>query len=75
MDELYALGEMSAVAAHNFGEGGQKFATAESLLAALAPRLDANTVVLVKGSRFMRMERVANGLAAVHNGAPSQESH
>ncbi|WP_050417323.1 UDP-N-acetylmuramoyl-tripeptide--D-alanyl-D-alanine ligase [Azoarcus sp. CIB] len=75
VDELYALGEMSAVAAHNFGEGGQKFATAESLLAALAPRLDANTVVLVKGSRFMRMERVANGLAAVHNGAPSQESH
>ena len=75
VDELYALGEMSAVAAHNFGDGGQKFATAEALLAALAPRLDANTVVLVKGSRFMRMERVANGLAAVHNGAPSQESH
>ncbi|SIQ70370.1 UDP-N-acetylmuramoyl-tripeptide--D-alanyl-D-alanine ligase [Aromatoleum tolulyticum] len=75
VDELYALGEMSAVAAHNFGDGGQKFATAEALVAALAPRLDANTVVLVKGSRFMRMERVANGLAAVHNGAPSQESH
>ncbi|NMG45937.1 UDP-N-acetylmuramoyl-tripeptide--D-alanyl-D-alanine ligase [Aromatoleum toluvorans] len=75
IDELYALGEMSAVAAHNFGEGGQRFATAEALIAALAPRLDANTVVLVKGSRFMRMERVTNGLAAVHNGAPSQESH
>ncbi|NMG28864.1 UDP-N-acetylmuramoyl-tripeptide--D-alanyl-D-alanine ligase [Aromatoleum evansii] len=75
VDELYALGEMSAVAAHNFGDGGRKFATAEALLAALAPRLDASTVVLVKGSRFMRMERVANGLAAVHNGAPSQESH
>jgi enamine deaminase RidA (YjgF/YER057c/UK114 family) len=39
------------------------------------PNPPANTVVLVKGSRFMRMERVANGLAAVHNGAPSQESH
>ncbi|AYH45286.1 UDP-N-acetylmuramoyl-tripeptide--D-alanyl-D-alanine ligase [Azoarcus sp. DN11] len=75
IDALYALGDMSAVAAHNFGDGGQHFASAEALIAALAPRLDANTVVLVKGSRFMRMERVTNGLAAVHNSAPSQESH
>jgi len=75
VDELFALGEMSAVAAHNFGEGGRHFDSVEALVAAISPRLDAGTVVLVKGSRFMRMERVANALAAVHNGAPSQESH
>ena len=75
IDALYALGEMSAVAAHNFGEGAQHFATPEALVAALKGQLDTQTVVLVKGSRFMRMERVANALAAVHNGAPSQESH
>lgn len=75
VDELFALGEMSAVAAHNFGEGGRHFDSVESLVAAISPRLDAGTVVLVKGSRFMRMERVANALVAVHNGAPSQESH
>ena len=75
VDELFALGEMSAVAARNFGEGGRHFDSVEALVGGLLPRLDASTVVLVKGSRFMRMERVANALAAVHNGAPSQESH
>lgn len=75
IDALYALGEMSLVAVRNFGEGAQHFDTVESLVEALRGQLDANTVVLVKGSRFMRMERVANALAAVHNGAPSQESH
>ena len=74
VDELYALGDMSAVAARNFGDGGQHFGSVEALVAALAGRLDANTVVLVKGSRFMRMERVADALAAVHNGAPSKDS-
>jgi UDP-N-acetylmuramoyl-tripeptide--D-alanyl-D-alanine ligase len=74
VDALYALGEMSAVAARNFGEGGQHFDSADALLAALSAQLDTDTVVLVKGSRFMRMERVADALAAVHNGAPSEES-
>lgn len=75
IDALYALGEMSVVAVRNFGEGARHFDTVESLVEALGGQLDANTVVLVKGSRFMRMERVADALAAVHNGAPSQESH
>jgi len=75
IDELYALGDMSAVAVRNFGDGGQHFDSVEALVAALARRLDAETVVLVKGSRFMRMERVADALAAMHNGAPPEESN
>ncbi len=43
---------------HNFGGGGQHFASVETLVAALKPALDKDTTVLVKGSRFMRMERV-----------------
>lgn len=74
VDGLFALGEMSAVAARNFGEGGHHFAAPEALVKVLAPRLDADSVVLVKGSRFMRMERVADALAAMHNSAPSKET-
>lgn len=71
VDGLFALGEMTAVAVRNFGEGGHHFASPEALVKVLAPRLDADSVVLVKGSRFMRMERVADALAAMHNSAPS----
>ena len=71
IDGLFALGDVSAIAAHNFGEGGHHFGSPEALVRALASRLDADSVVLVKGSRFMRMERVADALAAMHNSAPS----
>lgn len=71
IDGLFALGDMSAIAVRNFGEGAQHFKTPEALAAGLAKLLDADTVVLVKGSRFMRMERVADLLAAVHNDDPS----
>ncbi|MBI4988516.1 MAG: UDP-N-acetylmuramoyl-tripeptide--D-alanyl-D-alanine ligase [Rhodocyclales bacterium] len=63
VDQLYALGEQSELASRNFGAGGQHFDGVEALLAALAPQLDGNTAVLVKGSRFMRMERVADVIA------------
>ncbi|MBV6411300.1 MAG: UDP-N-acetylmuramoyl-tripeptide--D-alanyl-D-alanine ligase [Rhodocyclaceae bacterium] len=63
VDQLFALGEHSELASRNFGAGGQHFGGAEALLAALRPQLDGDTVVLVKGSRFMRMERVADAVA------------
>ncbi len=71
IDALHALGDMSAVAARSFGEGGHHHRTVEALIEAVTRVLAEETVVLVKGSRFMRMERVADALSAVHNGAPS----
>ncbi len=62
IDALLALGEMSAVAVHNFGEGAQHFRSVEALVKALMQQIDADAVILVKGSRFMRMERVVEKL-------------
>jgi UDP-N-acetylmuramoyl-tripeptide--D-alanyl-D-alanine ligase len=59
---LFALGARSSDAAHNFGEGARHFDNVEALIAALRPELDARTTVLVKGSRFMRMERVVDAI-------------
>ena len=69
IDQLLALGAMSEVAAKNFGEGGAHFARIEDLIAALRKLLSPDTVVLVKGSRFMRMERVVNAIALQEDGA------
>jgi UDP-N-acetylmuramoyl-tripeptide--D-alanyl-D-alanine ligase len=71
IDRLYALGERAALAAANFGEGGQHFHKVEALIGALLRELNKDTVVLVKGSRFMRMERVADALAV----AREKENH
>jgi len=62
IDRLLCLGELSAAAAHNFGAGGEHFARLDSLLKTLLAELDDNVTVLVKGSRFMRMERVVAAL-------------
>ncbi|MDY0011811.1 MAG: UDP-N-acetylmuramoyl-tripeptide--D-alanyl-D-alanine ligase [Rhodocyclaceae bacterium] len=75
IDQLLALGAMSEVAAKNFGDGGQHFAKIEDLIAALRKGLDASTVVLVKGSRFMRMERVADAIALPLDAATPNPGH
>ena len=58
VNELLALGELTTHTVHEFGAGARHFARIEDLLATLDKELDANSTVLVKGSRFMKMERV-----------------
>ena len=62
IDRLFAFGESAALAALNFGAGGQHFKKVETLIEALVAELKPETTVLVKGSRFMRMERVVNAV-------------
>lgn len=64
IDRLLAFGEASALAARNFGVGGEHFRKLESLITVLQQEMRPGTTVLVKGSRFMRMERVIRALLA-----------
>jgi len=64
LDRLFALGEQAGLAARNFGAGGSHFRRIEDLVAALTKELTPDATVLVKGSRFMRMERVVEVLLA-----------
>jgi len=55
---LLAFGALAVHAARAFGEGGQHFELIEDLLAGVEQALGPQVTVLVKGSRFMKMERV-----------------
>jgi len=71
IEQLFALGEATAETIAAFGEGGRHFPDIDALLRALEETLDGSQHVLVKGSRFMRMERVVAALAAT----PVGEAH
>ncbi|MEW5904617.1 MAG: UDP-N-acetylmuramoyl-tripeptide--D-alanyl-D-alanine ligase [Pseudomonadota bacterium] len=64
IERLHALGELSALAVQAFGAGATHHADIETLQQTLKDELDAQTTVLVKGSRFMKMERVVQACAA-----------
>jgi UDP-N-acetylmuramoyl-tripeptide--D-alanyl-D-alanine ligase len=57
---LYCLGNLSVETVQNFGQGAEHFNSPEAIAQAVLPMLETGTTVLVKGSRFMQMERVVN---------------
>jgi UDP-N-acetylmuramoyl-tripeptide--D-alanyl-D-alanine ligase len=64
IERLLALGKLSEIAVQEFGAGAEHFADIEQLQAVLDKELDAQTTILIKGSRFMKMERVVQSCAA-----------
>jgi len=66
VDRLFALGDMSAEAVRGFGDGGVHFLAMEDLLDTITSVLTRDTALLIKGSRFMRMERVVEALGALN---------
>jgi UDP-N-acetylmuramoyl-tripeptide--D-alanyl-D-alanine ligase len=58
LDMLLTLGQDSARASEAFGDPARHFTDAEKLAEVLGSLLEPRVTVLVKGSRFMRMERV-----------------
>jgi len=63
VNRLLALGDLTKEAVSAFGVGAMHFERIQELLAELENALAPDTTVLVKGSRFMQMERVVNSFA------------
>jgi UDP-N-acetylmuramoyl-tripeptide--D-alanyl-D-alanine ligase len=75
VDRLLAAGPLAAEAVAAFGERGAHFDSVEALAREVARTAPANATLLVKGSRFMRMERVLSALTGdttrPEHGAPA----
>ena len=72
IENLFALGNQAARAANSFASG-RHFETIEALNSAVLAELSNVCSVLVKGSRFMKMERVVQAitdLTSQHQEAP-----
>lgn len=61
---LFAVGARTKLAAAAFGDGAAWFPDLDSLIAAVSAELAPDVIVLIKGSRSNRLERVAAALAA-----------
>ena len=64
LSTLYCLGELSQAMVNGFGvgkgesTGAKHFNSVEAIVEAILPQMKQGVTVLVKGSRFMKMERV-----------------
>jgi UDP-N-acetylmuramoyl-tripeptide--D-alanyl-D-alanine ligase len=62
IERLFAAGPLSAETARSFGSGAEHFDSVEALASRVRAEAAGRVGVLVKGSRFMRMERVVAAL-------------
>ncbi|MNT02011.1 UDP-N-acetylmuramoyl-tripeptide--D-alanyl-D-alanine ligase [compost metagenome] len=62
--QLFALGQQSAFAVTAFGAGAQHFESMQALQEAVCAVMPQVGSVLVKGSRFMKMEQVVQAMQA-----------
>ncbi len=67
LTQLYCLGDLSREMVAGFGQGARHFGDVPALVVALKPHLSSAATVLVKGSRFMKMERVVDLLDEKNN--------
>ena len=71
IDRLFTAGALAGEAADAFGNGAAHYASVDDVAASVKSSVHAGVSVLVKGSRFMRMERVVAALT----GEPAGDRH
>jgi UDP-N-acetylmuramoyl-tripeptide--D-alanyl-D-alanine ligase len=64
ISHLLTFGDLSVKAAEAFGVSALHFTSMGTLVESLRPLMNSHTTVLVKGSRFMQMERVVKEIVA-----------
>lgn len=64
VDRLFATGELSRNTAEAFGDRASWFESPDMLIDALRATVTSDVNLLIKGSRFMRMERVVQALGS-----------
>jgi len=62
VDRIYAVGNFSKLTVENFGQGARHFDELDDLLNTLKSELSPAITLMIKGSRFMAMDRVVKSL-------------
>jgi len=62
IDKMFGVGPMTALAIQAFGQNAMHFSDKSLLIQALNSEISSDTTILIKGSRFMRMEEVVFAL-------------
>lgn len=62
INQLFTYGDLSEEISKNFGENAFHFHEQDYLVAALKKQVQPNSTLLVKGSRYMKMEKVVAAL-------------
>jgi len=75
VDRLFTVGDLSAHAAQAFGAGARHFTRIEDLFAEVGKLLAPDVTVLIKGSRFMQMERVVQSFEFRVSSSESENRH